>query len=161
MACCTVHEAQTSKTLVINVANTQDSQERAPCANIYWFPGLTSRGVTSGGGSLYLLAHGGLVRVAGGLVVIREGDDGAADAEDHGRVDLAVRVRGVEGAARLHALARHRQVRHGHGDHRRLLLLRVHVLDQPLRHQVVPPKVRCLVVLHTRAHTHTIYIKNM
>lgn len=27
------------------------------------------------------------------LVVIREGDDGAADAEDHRRVDLAVRVR--------------------------------------------------------------------
>ena len=37
-----------------------------------------------------LLAHGRLVGVPGALVVIGEGDDAGADAEDHGGVDLAV-----------------------------------------------------------------------
>eukprot|EP00967_Tisochrysis_lutea_P083235 scaffold115591_cov32-Tisochrysis_lutea.AAC.4 len=39
-----------------------------------------------------LLAHGGLVRVTRRLVVIGEGNDGCADAEDHRRVDLAMGV---------------------------------------------------------------------
>ena len=39
-----------------------------------------------------LLAHGALVGVAGRLVVVWEGHDGGADAQNHGRVDLAVRV---------------------------------------------------------------------
>ena len=37
-----------------------------------------------------LLAHGALVRVPGALVVVGEGDDGGAHAQDHGGVDLAV-----------------------------------------------------------------------
>ena len=39
-----------------------------------------------------LLAHGGLVGVTRGLVVVRERNYGGAHAQDHGRVDLAVRV---------------------------------------------------------------------
>mmetsp|Transcript_19783 Transcript_19783/g.45566 ORF Transcript_19783/g.45566 Transcript_19783/m.45566 type:complete len:498 (-) Transcript_19783:580-2073(-) len=39
-----------------------------------------------------LLAHGRLVGVTRRLVVVGEGDDRGADAEDHRRVDLAVRV---------------------------------------------------------------------
>ena len=47
-----------------------------------------------------LLAHGALVRVTGTLVVVREGDDRGADAQDHAGVDLAVRVGLGVGVAR-------------------------------------------------------------
>ena len=42
-----------------------------------------------------LFAHGGLVGVAGRLVVVREGDDRGADAENHRGMDLAVGVGGA------------------------------------------------------------------
>mmetsp|Transcript_2181 Transcript_2181/g.6948 ORF Transcript_2181/g.6948 Transcript_2181/m.6948 type:complete len:296 (-) Transcript_2181:2344-3231(-) len=40
-----------------------------------------------------LLPHGALIRVTRRLVVVREGNDGGAHAQDHCRVNLAVRVR--------------------------------------------------------------------
>ncbi len=43
-----------------------------------------------------LLAHGGLVGVPGRLVVVRERDDGSTNTQDHGGVNLAVRV-GLDG----------------------------------------------------------------
>mmetsp|Transcript_37572 Transcript_37572/g.94847 ORF Transcript_37572/g.94847 Transcript_37572/m.94847 type:complete len:646 (-) Transcript_37572:1836-3773(-) len=92
-----------------------------------------------------LLAHGGLVGVTRRLVVVGEGDDGRAHAQDHGRVDLAVRVRAAVRALRV--VARGLQVLDGHGDHGRLLLLRVHVLDVACSHQVVPAVTRLVAVL--------------
>ena len=43
-----------------------------------------------------LLAHGRLVGVTWRLVVVGEGDDGSTDAQNHGGVNLAVRV-GLDG----------------------------------------------------------------
>ena len=37
-----------------------------------------------------LLSHSALVSVPGGLVVVREGDDGRANTKNHGRVNFAV-----------------------------------------------------------------------
>ena len=66
-----------------------------------------------------LLAHGRLVGVPGALVVIGEGDDAGADAEDHGGVDLAVDPRlAVAGPAVLGRV----KVLGAAGDHVRLLL---------------------------------------
>ncbi len=50
------------------------------------------------------------------LVVVGEGDDGSTDSEDHGRVDLTMRVGGAVGHALLLEVIR------GHGEHHRLLL---------------------------------------
>lgn len=69
------------------------------------------------------------------LVVIWEGDDRGADAEDHGRVDLAVRVRrAVAHALLVQVVGRHRQ-------HDGLLLHCVDVLHHAARHQVLPTVV--------------------
>mmetsp|Transcript_15972 Transcript_15972/g.60416 ORF Transcript_15972/g.60416 Transcript_15972/m.60416 type:complete len:683 (-) Transcript_15972:428-2476(-) len=73
-----------------------------------------------------LLAHGRLVRVSGGLVVVWEGDDGRADAKDHGGVDLAVRVGGADALL---------QVALCHCDHAALLFLRVDELQRALLHE--------------------------
>ena len=67
------------------------------------------------------------------LVVIREGDDGGAHPQDHGRVDLAVGVGGAVGRV----LVLHQVVR-GHGQHDGLLLQRVNVLHHAAGHQVLP-----------------------
>ena len=83
-----------------------------------------------------LLAHGRLVGVTRGLVVVREGDDGGADTKDHGRVDLAVGE--VGGARHLGVLPRIGQVRDVHGYHGRLLLFCVQV-----------PATRCRLALRT------------
>ncbi|GIX64653.1 uncharacterized protein BcabD6B2_40880 [Babesia caballi] len=84
-----------------------------------------------------LLAHGALVRVARRLVLVGEGDDGGADAQNHGRVDLAVRVGAAVAAVRLEVLREH-------GDHAHFLLLAVDVLNHPRLDQPVP--VRLVVV---------------
>lgn len=44
-----------------------------------------------------LLAHGTLICVTRGLVVVWEGDDAGTDTQDHGRVNLAVRVHHLVG----------------------------------------------------------------
>lgn len=69
-----------------------------------------------------MFGHGGLQGVFCGLVVVWERDDGRADAEDHGRVDLAVRV--------FHEFVG--QVAHVHGDHCVLFLLHIQELHEPL-----------------------------
>lgn len=50
------------------------------------------------------------------LVVIGEGDDGSTDSQDHGRVDLTVRISGAVGHALLLEVIR------GHSEHHCLLL---------------------------------------
>ena len=77
-----------------------------------------------------LLAHGALVGVTRRLVVIGKGYDAGAHAQYHRRMDLAV---GVRGAVLLLL-----EVLGIHGDHARLLLERVHVLDHALGDQVLP-----------------------
>ena len=89
------------------------------------------------------------------LVVIGERNDARADAEDHGRVDLAVRPgmrvhahcafnrrRGIESVgldlARLLVDPRSLEVLGSHADHDRLLLLRVEVLDHAVLDEVAP-----------------------
>jgi len=69
--------------------------------------------------------------------VVREGNDARANAQDHARVDLAVRV--VEDA-----VASHEAILGLHRDQDRLLLLRVDELHQALLQQVA---VREVVVL--------------
>mmetsp|Transcript_33705 Transcript_33705/g.69614 ORF Transcript_33705/g.69614 Transcript_33705/m.69614 type:complete len:290 (+) Transcript_33705:1666-2535(+) len=76
-----------------------------------------------------LLAHGGLVGVAGGLVVVGEGDDTRAHAQHHRGVDLAVCV-AVQVAAS--------HVFDEHGDVACLLLHDVDVLDELLAQQLRP-----------------------
>eukprot|EP00964_Phaeocystis_antarctica_P006427 scaffold3475_cov91-Phaeocystis_antarctica.AAC.2 len=85
-----------------------------------------------------LLAHRALVGVARRLVVVGEGDDRGADAEDHRRVDLAVRVavHRVVGA----------QIRKVHCNHHCLLLLGVHELNQPIGEQLGEAEARLLLV---------------
>mmetsp|Transcript_4949 Transcript_4949/g.16533 ORF Transcript_4949/g.16533 Transcript_4949/m.16533 type:complete len:518 (-) Transcript_4949:1943-3496(-) len=104
--------------------------------------GVDALRLVAGHGAHGLLAHGGLVGVARGLVVVREGDDGGADAEDGGRVDLRVRV-----AHHAIALA---EVLDEHGDHRRLLLLRVDELAEAVLHEVVPAHA-CVLLLPQEA----------
>mmetsp|Transcript_5010 Transcript_5010/g.17733 ORF Transcript_5010/g.17733 Transcript_5010/m.17733 type:complete len:208 (+) Transcript_5010:1426-2049(+) len=64
--------------------------------------------------------------------MVRERDDRPANAQDHRRVDLAVRVR-----ARVRLV----QVRRRHGDHRRLLLLCVDELDEAGDEELRPAEV--------------------
>lgn len=66
------------------------------------------------------------------LVVVREGDDGGTDSQDHGRVDLTVCVGGAIG----HTLFL--EVIRGHGEHHSLLLQSVNVLHHATCHQVLP-----------------------
>ncbi len=67
--------------------------------------------------------------------MIRKGDDGGAHAQNHGRMDLTVGPGlTVHGAAVLLLL----QVLRRHRNHRRLLLQRVDVLNDPARHQILP-----------------------
>ena len=87
-----------------------------------------------------LLAHGGLVGVSRRLVVVGEGNDRGAHAQDHGGMDLAVRV--GRAAAVLHAGAHGLQI---HADHAVLLLLRRDVLDQAVQHQVREHRFRLQV----------------
>ena len=68
--------------------------------------------------------------------MIGEWDDGGAHPEDHGRVDLAVGVRGAVDVVLLAV-----EVVRRHGDHGRLLLQTVDVLHHARRHQVVPAEV--------------------
>mmetsp|Transcript_59656 Transcript_59656/g.129706 ORF Transcript_59656/g.129706 Transcript_59656/m.129706 type:complete len:456 (-) Transcript_59656:728-2095(-) len=72
-----------------------------------------------------LLAHSALVGVSRGLVVVRERDDGATNAQDDAGVDLTVGVlvRVAVGAV---------QIVDKHGDHARLLLLGVNELNESL-----------------------------
>mmetsp|Transcript_10450 Transcript_10450/g.26294 ORF Transcript_10450/g.26294 Transcript_10450/m.26294 type:complete len:461 (-) Transcript_10450:2197-3579(-) len=80
-----------------------------------------------------LLAHRTLIGVTRTLVVVRERNDTATDAENHTGMNLTVRVRGAVhlGALLLH-LARVRQIADGHADHHGLLLFSVHKLHQTL-----------------------------
>lgn len=78
-----------------------------------------------------LLAHSGLVGVSRRLVVVGERNDRGAHAQNHGGMDLAVRV--GRAAAVLHAGSHGLQI---HTDHAVLFLLRRHVLDQSVQHQV-------------------------
>ena len=88
-----------------------------------------------------LLTHRTLVSVTRGLIVVREGNDRGADAEDHGGVDLAVGVH-VFDAPRFCIDALPNELVDCHRNHCRLLLLGVHVLDAPGRHEVVPGVTR-------------------
>ena len=74
-----------------------------------------------------LLAHGRLVGVAGRLVVVREGDDGSTDSQNHGRVDLAVSVC-LDGGGIIFCSCL--QILHRHGNHGGLLFLCVHIPEQ-------------------------------
>mmetsp|Transcript_29662 Transcript_29662/g.73494 ORF Transcript_29662/g.73494 Transcript_29662/m.73494 type:complete len:237 (-) Transcript_29662:2039-2749(-) len=94
-----------------------------------------------------LFTHGALVGVARGLVVVRERDDGPADAENHGRVDLTVRVHVLHVTLIPRHAPRLHQILDGHGNHRGLLLLGIHVLDAPVGHQVVPSVPRHVLFL--------------
>mmetsp|Transcript_54211 Transcript_54211/g.168110 ORF Transcript_54211/g.168110 Transcript_54211/m.168110 type:complete len:398 (+) Transcript_54211:789-1982(+) len=91
-----------------------------------------------------LLPHGALEDVAGAHVVVGEGDDGRADAEDHCGVDLRVRVGPAVGARLDKVLDEHR-------DHGALLLLGVEVLDEAVAHQVAPDPLARLDPLHVGA----------
>ncbi len=110
-----------------------------------------------------LLAHGRLVRVSGGLVVVGERDDARADAEQHAGVDLAMRVHvrrrvrprldSVVALARvvLHdesqlAVPELVEVLGGHADHDRLLLLGVEVLDGTRLQEALPAPVVGMVL---------------
>eukprot|EP00962_Isochrysis_galbana_P042386 scaffold15837_cov99-Isochrysis_galbana.AAC.4 len=72
------------------------------------------------------------------LVVVGEGNDRGADAEDHRRVDLAMRVP-------VHPVVGP-QVVEVHRDHHRLLLLGVDVLDQAVGDALGPVKARILLI---------------
>lgn len=72
-----------------------------------------------------LLAHSRLVRVPGGLVVVREGDDGGTHPKDHGRVDLTVGE--VGGAGDLGVVPGVGQVCNVHGYHGGFLLFCVQI----------------------------------
>ena len=99
-------------------------------------PGQCSEGGREGKGRTHgLFPHGGLVGVAGGLVVVGEGDDGRTHAQDHGGVDLAVGVCLTVGHPPRRA--RILQVLDLHGNHRCLLLLCVYVFYAPLVHQLL------------------------
>mmetsp|Transcript_16479 Transcript_16479/g.64296 ORF Transcript_16479/g.64296 Transcript_16479/m.64296 type:complete len:1268 (+) Transcript_16479:614-4417(+) len=92
-----------------------------------------------------LLAHSRLVGIARTLVVVGEGNDRAADAEDHRGVDLAVRERRVRGAE-----AGVLEVTHAHADHHRLLLLAVDELDAAVVDQRLPAEAAILEVAGAR-----------
>ena len=64
------------------------------------------------------------------LVVVGEGNDGPANAENHGRVNLAVRMRAAISARILAA-----QIAHTHCYHTRFLLVRVQIFDHTSCHQ--------------------------
>ena len=72
-----------------------------------------------------LLAHGRLVGVPGGLVVVRERDDGGAHPKDHGGVDLTVGEVGVTRC--LGVVPGIAQVCNVHGYHGRLLFFSVQI----------------------------------
>ncbi len=72
-----------------------------------------------------LFAHSRLVGVPGGLVVVREGDDGGTHPKDHGWVDLTVGE--VGGAGHLGVIPGIAQVCNVHGYHGRLLLFSVQI----------------------------------
>mmetsp|Transcript_43145 Transcript_43145/g.94027 ORF Transcript_43145/g.94027 Transcript_43145/m.94027 type:complete len:274 (-) Transcript_43145:1442-2263(-) len=63
--------------------------------------------------------------------MIREWDDRRADPENHGWMNLCVRV-GLAVRPRL------RQILQEHGNHRALLLLSVQILNQALAHEITP-----------------------
>eukprot|EP00754_Rhynchopus_humris_P041554 Rhum_TRINITY_DN25108_c0_g1::Rhum_TRINITY_DN25108_c0_g1_i1::g.181333::m.181333 len=97
-----------------------------------------------------LLAHRGLVRVPRRLVVVGEGDNRGTDAEDHGRMDFAMSVRGVLGLHNhtvLVLLALHLQSVLVEGNHDRVLLLHVDQVDQLALHQLRPRQQGVLIVL--------------
>ena len=101
-----------------------------------------------------LFSHGTLVRVTRRLVVVWERDDGRAHAQDHRRVDLAVRVGGRVRVIRV--VPGRLEVVDGHGDHRGLLLLDVDVLDGARLDQGLPALARVLALgqLHDVALGH-------
>ena len=72
-----------------------------------------------------LLTHSRLITVTGRLVVIWERNDGGADTENHGRMDLAV------GEGRV-LCARSMQVSQTHGDHSSLFFFHIDKLNQTL-----------------------------
>ena len=72
-----------------------------------------------------LLAHSRLVRVPGGLVAVREGDDGGTHPKDHGGVDLTVSEVGCAG--HLWVVPCIGQVSYVHGYHGGLLFFGVQV----------------------------------
>ena len=83
-----------------------------------------------------LLSHGLLVGITWIFIVIREGVDGGADAQNHGRMDLSVHVhRGVD----MTPVASFLQYILGtHSNHGSILLISVNVLHYPLHNKVAP-----------------------
>ena len=85
-----------------------------------------------------LFAHGGLIGVAGRLIMVGEGNDRRAHTQHHGRVDFAVGVRrGARPATQVHRHPRLQLLR-VHGAENILLLIHVNVLDYSTGDKIFP-----------------------
>ena len=81
-----------------------------------------------------LLSHSGLIRVTRRLIVIRKRYDRRANAENHRRMNLAVRVRAAIDVALVAKIVGN------HGNHDRLLLERVNVFDHATGNEILPTR---------------------